>query len=144
MAGKISKQLIFFDSSIWQSIRSIPQFYLCRRIDVMAHGVKAYLDRFFLGFGSKRHGWMHDTPALFLDMDLIDRRYDHNQTYIPDACMASQKTLCCRSRTTKSSTEIPPGRQNAGRLNGSGLREPAASSSGHMYAQPDKKLLFMG
>jgi 1,4-alpha-glucan branching enzyme len=95
-----------------------------------------------LGFGLKWDmGWMHDT-LNYLSQDSVFRRYYHNQlTFRGIYCFTENFVL------PLSHDEVVHGKKSLlGRMQGDDWRKFANLRLllGYMYAQPGKKLLFMG
>ena len=96
-----------------------------------------------LGFDLKWDmGWMHDTLD-YMALDPLYRKHHHNLLTFRGALRLHRELTSCRSRTTRSSTArarcwarcpATPGRSS----------RTCGSCCGWMYAQPGKKLLFMG
>ena len=96
-----------------------------------------------LGFGYKWDmGWMHDTLRYMSPRS--DPPAVSTTTSSPSACSTrSTRTSCCRSRTTRWCT----GRARcSSKMPGDAWQKLANLRLllGYMYAQPGKKLLFMG
>ncbi len=115
-----------------------------RGVDRVADGVAP--DRTSAGSASGSSGtWAGcTTRSRTCARDPVHRKLPPRRADLPRCSTRSARTSCCRSRTTRSCT----GRGSLlGKMPGDDWQkfaQPAPAATATMYAQPGKKLLFMG